>query len=295
MSEYNEVMKRSKKDGILLDYCGSDERYYYNGLYTDLCGLSVDDFIKSTLLNCNGGGNNDTPGEIIKTLNTIIFSINSNGNLIVYPNKTPKTNIKVTFTCESMSSTIILPANSTSVVNTNYTPVNNELTVTNVSIEPSEDDLYKYGDYKVEKNEPMKSFTIYYNMVNSLTSDKLTNNDVKKFKNIVATVNEQEITYILPAAPEGVEDLPEEEYLEWETNNLYQKSLVVPVEIYESNNNRKFNYLLGGVDAFVGFEKIKTITIDNENYSILVDKDDHVTNSTTQEITAGTYKFSLRE
>ena len=295
MRNYNEIKNNSEKNGVLLDFCGSDERYYYSGLYTDLCGLSVEDFIKSTLLNCNGGGNNDTPGEIVKTLNTIIFSINSNGNLVVYANKAPKTDIKVTFTCESMTSTITLPANSTSVVNTNYTPINSELTVTNVSIEPNEDDLYKYGDYKVEKNEPMKSFTIYYNMVNSLNSSNLTNNDIKKFKNIVATINEQEITYMVPAAPEGVEELPEKEYLEWESKNFYQRTLVVPVEIYESNDNRKFNYLLGGVDAFIGFENVKTVTIDNENYCILVNTDDHVTHSRTEEITAGTYKFSLKE
>ena len=294
MLDYLKI-KNTKTKGILLDSCNSEERLYHNGCYYDLCGMSIEDYINSTLLNCNNNGNSDTPGEIVKTLNTIIFSINSNGNLIVYPNKAPKTDITVSFTCESMSSTIVLPANSNSFVNTNYTPSNSDLTISNVKIEPNEDDLYKYGDYKVEKDEPMKSFTIYYDMVNALTSSNLTNNDVKKFKNIVATINEQEITYILPAAPEGVEDLPEEEYLEWESNNLYQKSLVVPVEIYESNDNRKFNYLLGGVDAFVGFENIKTITIDNENYSILIDKDDHVTNSTTQEITAGTYKFSLRE
>ena len=211
------------------------------------------------------------------------------------PNKAPKTDIKVTFTCEIVSTTITLPANSTSVVNTNYTPVNEELIISNVNIEPAEDDLYKYGDYKVEKEDVMKEYIIYYEMVNTLTSNNLTKDDVDNFANIIITTDEQEITYMLQAAPEGIEDLPEDEYLEWEENNSYQKSLVVPSELYTSNDNRKFNYLLNGVDAFIGFEKIKTITIDNEQYYILVDKDDRVTNSSTQSITAGTYKLSLRE
>ena len=295
MLDYLNIKEYPKDKGILFDSCNSDDRLYHNGCYYDLCGMSVQDYINSTLLNCSGSGGNDTPEEAIKTLNTIIFSKNSNGNLVVYPNKAPKTDIKVSFTCEIVSTTITLPANSTSVVNTNYTPTNEELVVNNVKIEPAEDDLYKYGDYKIEKEEIMKEHTIYYDMVNTLTSNNLTKNDVEKFTSVNIAVDEQEITYMLPAAPEGVEDLPEDEYLEWEENNSYQKSLVVPTELYTSNDNRKFNYLLNGVDAFIGFENVKSITIDNEQYYILVDKDDRVTNSSTQKITAGTYKLSLRE
>ena len=294
MLDYLNIKEYPKDKGILLDPCNREERLYHNGCYYDLCGMSVQDYINSTLLNCSGTGN-DKPEEIVKTLNTIIFSKNSNGNLIVFANKSPKVDIKISFTCENMTTTVTIPANSTSVVNTNYTPINDELVVSNVKIEPSEDDLYKYGDYKIDKEEPMKEYVVYYDMVNVLTSNNLTNTDVEKFTNVNVTIEEQEITYMLPTAPEGIEDLPEDEYLEWEKNNSYQKALVVPTELYISNDNRKFNYLLNGVDAFIGFEKIKTITINNEQYYILVDKDDHVANSSTQKITAGTYKLSLRE
>lgn len=293
MLDYLNIKEYPKDKGIILDSCNSEERLYHNGCYYDLCGMSVQDYINSTLLNCSGTGN-DKPEEIVKTLNTIIFSKNSNGNLIVFANKSPKVDIKISFTCENMTTTVTIPANSISVVNTNYTPINDELVVSNVKIEPSEDDLYKYGDYKIDKEEPMKEHVVYYDMVNALTSNNLTKTDVEKFTSVNATIDEQEITYMLPAAPEGVEDLPEDEYLEWEENNSYQKALVVPTELYISNDNRKFDYLLNGVDAFIGFEKIKTITINNKQYYILVDKDDHVANSSTQKITAGTYKLSLR-
>ena len=294
MLDYLNIKEYPKDKGILLAPCNSEERLYHNGCYYALCGMSVQDYINSTLLNCSGTGS-DKPEEIVKTLNTIIFSKNSNGNLIVFANKSPKVDIKISFTCENMTTTVTIPANSTSVVNTNYTPINDELVVSNVKIEPSEDDLYKYGDYKIDKEEPMKEYVVYYDMVNVLSSNNLTKTDVEKFTSVNVTIEEQEITYMLPAAPEGIEDLPEDEYLEWEENNSYQKALVVPTELYISNDNRKFNYLLNGVDAFIGFEKIKTITINNEQYYILVDKDDHLANSSTQKITAGTYKLSLRE
>ena len=294
MLDYLNIKEYPKDKGIILDSCNSEERLYHNGCYYDLCGMSVEDYINSTLLNCNGTGN-DKPEEMVKTLNTIIFSKNSNGNLIVFANKSPKVDIKISFTCENMTTTVTIPANSTSVVNTNYTPINDELVVSNVKIEPSEDDLYKYGDYKIDKEESMKEYIVYYDMVNILTSNNLTKTDVEKFTSVNVTIEGQDITYMLPAAPEGIEDLPEDEYLEWEKNNSYQKALVVPTDLYISNDNRKFIYLLNGVDAFIGFEKIKTITINNEQYYILVDKDDHVANSSTQKITAGTYKLSLRE
>lgn len=34
------------KNGIFLDWCGDDTRYYYNGSYVDLCGMSPEEYMK---------------------------------------------------------------------------------------------------------------------------------------------------------------------------------------------------------------------------------------------------------
>lgn len=55
-----------------------EERYYYNGMFIDLCGLSPEDYAK-TIFVTNGSSNNDTPNLKIKqvTLNIV------NGDVVV--------------------------------------------------------------------------------------------------------------------------------------------------------------------------------------------------------------------
>ena len=59
-----------------MDSCGLDERYYDFGLYTDLCGMSVEDAIKSVTQCCCGGGGSNTGGT--KTNNPITISAEKN-------------------------------------------------------------------------------------------------------------------------------------------------------------------------------------------------------------------------
>ena len=294
MLDYLNIKEYPKDKGIILDSCNSEERLYHNGCYYDLCGMSVQDYINSTLLNCSGTGN-DKPEEIVKTLNTIIFSKNSNGNLIVFANKSPKVDIKISFTCENMTTTVTIPANSTSVVNTNYTPINDELVVSNVKIEPSEDDLYKYGDYKIDKEEPMKEYVVYYDMVNALTSNDLTETDVEKFTSVNITIEEQEITYILPAAGVDTNNMDDEEYENWEKNNMFFKALVIPSELYNNDGTLNFKFLTNGVNGFIGFNHIKTMNINNIEYILLIDNDesDAFINSDNTPLTIGSYKIML--
>ena len=296
MSNHSEIIEKSKKKGILLDYCGNDERHYYNGLYTDLCGMSVEDYINSTLLNNNfGSGSGDETLEPTKKINTIIFSKNTNGYLVVYANNAPKTELNITCICDGEKINVTIPNNNGSIISTTYKITGETINVTDVSITPSEDDTYKYGDYRIINNTQPKTYTIYYNMVNTNTYNDISNNDIVNFKNFEASYQEQEIVFILPPTNENVDDLPEEEYLEWENNNSYYKSIIVPSVLYTDENNKKFELLLGGEDAFIGFKNVKQILVDNIPYYLLVDLDDKGCNSTKEEISAGTYKFLLIE
>lgn len=293
MSNYSEIIKNSKEKGILLDYCGSDERHYYNGLYTDLCGMPVEDYINSTLHVC-GTNNNGGTTEPVKKINTITFTLNSEKYLVVYANNAPKTDITISFVCEGNDLNVTIPSNNGEIITTNYKPTGETINIENVSITPTEDEKYKYGDYKINDVAIVKNYTMYYNMVNILNIDSVSETDIVNYDNVVLSETEQDITFILPASKENVDDLSDEEYIEWESNNSYNKIIAVPNELYTDENNRKFNYLINGVDAFIGFEKIKTIAINSVDYVILVDKDDVSSNSTMEIMEAGTYKVSLK-
>ena len=75
MSDFRDTIKTAIEKGFYLDSCGSDERHYSWGLYTDLCGMSVEDAIPVSPCPCSGGG--DDSG---KTKNTVTFSMAPNGS-----------------------------------------------------------------------------------------------------------------------------------------------------------------------------------------------------------------------
>lgn len=292
MLDYLNIKEYPKDKGILLDSCNKEDRLYHNGCYYDLCGMSVQDYIDSTLLNCTGNGGGTT--EPVKKINTITFTLNSERYLVVYANSAPKTDITISFVCEGNDLNVTIPSNNGEIITTNYKPTGETINIENVSITPTEDETYKYGDYKINDVAIVKNYTMYYNMVNILNIDSVSETDIVNYDNVVLSEIEQDITFILPASKENVDDLSDEEYIEWESNNSYNKIIAVPNELYTDENNRKFNYLINGVDAFIGFEKIKTIVINSVDYVILVDKDDVSSNSTMEIMEAGTYKVSLK-
>ena len=65
------------------DGCGLDEKLKYSGLYTDLCGMSVEDYIKAGKhCCCNNNGNNDNnnegEGDIVNPSNEILVYTTKN-------------------------------------------------------------------------------------------------------------------------------------------------------------------------------------------------------------------------
>ena len=59
------------ENGVFLDWCGDDTRYYYNGSYVDLCGMSPEEYMKNWFCcgeNNGGGGSTDvTKNAIVLT------------------------------------------------------------------------------------------------------------------------------------------------------------------------------------------------------------------------------------
>lgn len=47
MGDFKEVIEAAKESGITLDTCGTAERHYSWGLYTDLCGMDVEEAMKT--------------------------------------------------------------------------------------------------------------------------------------------------------------------------------------------------------------------------------------------------------
>lgn len=243
MLDYLNIKEYPKNKGILLDPCNREERLYHNGCYYDLCGMSIQDYINSTLLNCNNGGNNGGSDEPIKDVNTIIFTYNEENMLTVYPTYAPKTEITVSFSFNGVSSSIKIPSDSTDVITTPYLIDGDLIIVNNVNIQPLDDGIYKYGDYKIIDKIVDEEHEIYYGLVNTLNIEDESN--IKNLNKEIITVEPKTISTILEMCDTDIASLTDEEYYEYCKKNSYitiiaiEKSLWVnnAIVIYNANND----------------------------------------------------------
>lgn len=145
MSDYRDILLKALKEGKTMDSCGLDERYYDFGLYTDLCGMSVEDAIKSVTQCCCGGGGSNTGGT--KTNNPITISAekNTDNKYVVKVKAAYATTVPVivSFTIDGQSVTATIPAGASEasvdgvVLDTQYA------TIGKIEIATT-DEVYKY-------------------------------------------------------------------------------------------------------------------------------------------------------
>ena len=314
MLDYLNIKEYPKDKGIILDSCNSEERLYHNGCYYDLCGMSVQDYINSTLLNCsgnsiNGGGvimppvndpgdngGNLTPDEILKISNNLIFSYNDSNMLTIALIYEPQENITVSFDFNNTNHTFTILKGGKSITTGIKIETSISKSLNNVSISPSSDETYSYGIYVINDVPVVGEYLIYYGMVNTQTYNSVDSNYVMThFENEILNKNEKNISYIVPAAGVDTNIMGDEEYENWEKNNMFFKALVIPSELYNDDGTLKFNFLTNGVNGFIGFNNVKTMNINNIEYILLVDNDesDAFINSDNTPLTIGSYKIML--
>lgn len=108
MGNFNDVRKSAKAKGILLDGCGSDERFYSWGLYTDFCGMTIEDVKKaSEKCCCDHNGNTpsgDTPStddsELMK--NTIYAKIEEH-EIVLTPTYKTDVDLEITLVLDNLN------------------------------------------------------------------------------------------------------------------------------------------------------------------------------------------------
>lgn len=143
MSDYRDILLSALKAGKTLDSCGLDEQYYDFGLYTDLCGMSVEDAIKSITDGCCGGNKTGST----KTDNPIIISAekNSDGKYVVkakaaYPVTSP---VVLSFSINGEKVNAIIPVGSSEATVENVLLDTQYAVIGAIDIATS-DEIYKY-------------------------------------------------------------------------------------------------------------------------------------------------------
>lgn len=151
MSDYKDVIKTAIENGFPLDTCGTDERHYSWGLYTDLCGMSVEE-AKEAEDGGEGGG-----GSGSKKKNVITFAMQNKGDgtyaLVISATYEPTADVSISFSIDGAQQNVTLPAGQKTLV-TNISGVNPNYPyaeITSISI-TSTDESYTYSSKNNVKN-----------------------------------------------------------------------------------------------------------------------------------------------
>ena len=138
MSDFTDIQLKALVQGILLDSCGLDTRDYSWGVYTDLCGMSYEDALKTTqapgnvaigqlIINkcdCNckchdGSSTGNTTGSTTTVNNVVYFALNSDGELVLTFKEATQGDVNLTFTMDGTPYTVSVP-NGVLEYNTHY-------------------------------------------------------------------------------------------------------------------------------------------------------------------------------
>lgn len=271
----------------------SEKKYYYNGVYIDLNGLPIEEYMKSPFCNCNGGGSEDEP-ESSKQKNqiTVLTKKDENDNKIYYQVKSefPVTSfIEVTVTSTTNAKTVleIHVGDSESEIEEGDT-----IDILLAKLNVNEDDTYRYVIITQDVNE----YVIYKKAVP--VSEELSNPNEQGFNEITLKLNDtDDIIFTIPATNININNFESEDELnDFILNNQYRLVLVLPKKIYMQKKYMIYNSI--NVDITNKFLLIenKTVIINNIEYIYIYEgaKDEETMTSFVPQYNEDTvYKYKL--
>lgn len=246
------------------DGCGStsSEKYYVNGTFIDLCGLSVEEYMKNNCCNCCGGNNNNNQEGVKPKNNIVVKSFEDENNTIFYQafSKFPVTsNLKISVYSTSGNITEL----DLYVGDTQSLPeIGESMEYDKVVMNLTEDENYEYVLVPETKAEDVVVYT-----ATPLASNG--DNFSETYTSIVIKMGEtSDIQYIIPATDVNYDNFEEDEdYLKFCKENEYCFVLCLPKTIYDNNQYSIVNY--SGLDVSGKFNFVKEFTTNNISYVLL--------------------------
>jgi hypothetical protein len=256
------------ENGVVIDGCGntSEDKHYYNGMYIDLCGMSVEEYMKNPC--CSSA---DSESSVDKTGNEIsIVTFTGDDGKPYYQAKAAypvTTNLQVSVTSENGEITIldIFAGTSESVPE-----VGASLTFKKYEIDVEADDNYVYVT-TTEMENIDGPFVIYYATPFKPDLANITSEAVQQFASMTL---ERETTgdlkFVIPATDVNYNDLEEREFNLFGQENQYAFFFVLPKNLYEEKAYIVTNY--GGTVVTDSFKAGNTFVLNNKEYISLIEQ-----------------------
>jgi hypothetical protein len=271
-SNNRNVLPLTDKNNFYTDGCGRnyESKYYVNGAYIDLCGLTPEEYMNNP---CCGGNSNPGSNSGKAKNNIQIISYEENGVIYYqavadYPvTSTIKIRV-VNDNTESITELDIYAGNLQS-----EPEVAESITIKDASIDIDEDDVFEYvpnikDDSDVPEDTKYNVYvdTLHLNEVKSLTIDKIKLLPLYSIEDGTTI----DMKFTIPATDVNINDMEDDEYNQFCEDNQYAFVIILPKKTYENKNYSIFNY--GGVNIMDNFQYESSYTIDNENYVCIVEK-----------------------
>jgi hypothetical protein len=245
---------------LYTDGCGDsyEKKYYVNGAYIDLCGLPVEEYMKSPC--CGSSGSN----EGSKPINGVSVVSFESGDTVYYQafSKFEVTsNLKVTVLSANGVATVL----DIYVGNTQSEPeIGETIEMSDIILNITEDENYKYmtvNDFVIN------IFDIYFGAILLSESGDL-NHKLEKLS--VEGNNTYDLRYVIPSTDVNYNDWDDiDEFERFCVENQHCFVLCLPKEVYKNEMFSIENY--GGTDVKNNFLKSNEINIDGIDYIYLIE------------------------
>ena len=272
----------TESNNFYSDGCGgtNESKYYVNGAYIDLCGLTPEEYMNNP---CCGGGSNsgsgsDSDSGSSKLKNNIkVISYEENG-LIYYQaiaDYPVASTIKIRVTNEETDTVTELDIY---VGETQSEPeVGESIIIKDTSVDVKEDDEFEYiPTIKDDSNVPED--TMYNVYIETLHLDEVKGLTVEKIKSLPlyemedgSTIN---MKFTIPGVNVDVNNMEEDEFNQFCEENQYAFVVILPKTVYDNKIYNVFNY--GGGDITDKFQYETLYTIDEKDFVCVIEqaKDD---------------------
>ena len=238
-------------------------KYYYNGVYIDLNGLPIEEYMKSPFCYCNCNGSE----ESIKQKNqiTVLTKKDEVDSKIYYQIKSqyPVTSFLEVSVYSTTNIKTVLEMHVGD--SESKTEEGDTIDILSVNMNINEDENYKY----VIMIQDIDEYIIYKKAI--LASEEIISPKEQVFDEISLKLNNSDdIIFTIPATSININNFESEEELnEYIKNNQYYLMLVLPNKIYTQRKYSIYNSLnIDVTDKFL-IMMDKKITIDNIEYVYL--------------------------
>ena len=239
----------------------SEEKYYYNGVYIDLNGLPIEEYMKPPFFICKGGGGSEEPTKTRNNI-TVYSELNNEDSKIYYK---AKAEYPVTSFIEL---TVISTTNTKTVLELHVGETETQkeegdtLDILAVNINVNKDDEY---EYKIMIDN-IGEYFIYTKAIPA--TDVITNPKDSGFDEIMMDLNSTaDIEFIIPKTDININEFePEEKLYEYYINNQYRLVIFIPKKIFALNKYIILNSINEDVkNKFKNIEE-NSIIINNIEY-----------------------------